>query len=193
MAKTGLRSAIAAPISAGVTMVSGNPALGEMAGSVASDQIMKRSGADKKLDNKIGGLGWKSSGGNLITDDGNLSRPALFFKGSEMEDIQGRSFKSSGDYKKIQGRSVTGKHFNRSKMMSGNGFKSSGNGLYDDGIDPKSAIDKTQYMATEVNGHIIPGQFRQDERDERPSLYMSDNKFLNTPHVVTVKGGSFLL
>ena len=59
VAKQGLRSVIAAPISAGVTLATGNPALGAASGKFASNEIMKRSGADKKLDHEINGLGVK--------------------------------------------------------------------------------------------------------------------------------------
>jgi len=59
VAKEGLKTVIAAPIAAGTTFVTGNPALGNAVGKFASSEIMERSGANKKLDKKINGLGTK--------------------------------------------------------------------------------------------------------------------------------------
>jgi hypothetical protein len=181
------REGIAAPISMGATYVTGNPVIGEQVGSFAADQIMSRSGADKKID----GLGFGKNVRKLTNRRRKtVSGGEIFFDDDENaeKNISGTSFRSSSGKSlnnnprpsdKANVKDVYNEYYGKS--YRGSSFRSSGGTL--DEIQLQGRKDHT--------GHFEPGRTRVIDK-KRASLYLN-GKFAKDKHkIIVLSGGSFL-
>jgi hypothetical protein len=177
------REGIAATVDAGLSTVGVPPGLG----SIAADQIMSRSGADKKID----GLGFGKNVRKITNRRRKtVSGGEVFFDDDENaeKNISGTSFKSSGDSlnrnprpsDKASVKDVYNEYYGKS--FRGSSFRPSGGTLAEIRLQGQS----------DHEGHFIPGRTRSPHDEKRAPLYL-DGKFAKDKHkIIVLSGGSFL-